>query len=97
MTYTERRLLPRAGPRARSRGGAQPLTGTGADWAGEQPRREERDPAIDALLPETFTGVKSETVSMKPHSGMKRGGAVGKTVYPIRAMPIAIMNMLRTK
>ena len=32
-----------------------------------------------ALACETCTPVKSETLSMKPHSGMKRGGAVGNT------------------
>ncbi len=32
-----------------------------------------------ALACETLTCVKSETLSMKPHSGMKRGGAVGNT------------------
>ena len=43
------------------------------------------------------TPVKSDTESMKPHSGMKRGGAVGNTMYPTSAITIAIMNMLRTK
>ena len=33
-----------------------------------------------ALWWETWTPVRFETVSMKPHSGMKRGGAVGNTV-----------------
>ena len=33
-----------------------------------------------ALVCETCTPVKSDTLSMKPHSGMKRGGAVGNTM-----------------
>jgi hypothetical protein len=35
---------------------------------------------IDALAAEFLTGVRSATVSTKPHSGMNRGGAVGNTV-----------------
>ena len=35
---------------------------------------------ITPLACELRTPVMSETVSMKPHSGMKRGGAVGNTV-----------------
>ena len=38
-----------------------------------------------------------EIASVKPHSGISRGGAVGYSQYPIRAKAIAIMNMLRTK
>ena len=34
---------------------------------------------IDALVCVRLTGVRSVTVSMKPHSGKKRGGAVGNT------------------
>ncbi len=37
--------------------------------------------AVSAPLAcETCTPVRSETVSMKPYSGMNRGGAVGKTM-----------------
>ena len=35
---------------------------------------------IEELLADTCTPVKSETVSMKPHSGKNRGGAVGNTM-----------------
>ena len=38
-----------------------------------------------------------EIASVKPHSPISDGGAVGKTAYPTSAIIIAIMNMLRTK
>src|SRR5438132_148436 len=40
---------------------------------------------IDALVWERFAGVRSATVSVNPHSGRKRGGAVGNSVQATSA------------
>ena len=38
-----------------------------------------------------------ETVSVNPHSGISRGGAVGYSQYPTSAMAIDTITTLRTK
>ena len=43
------------------------------------------------------TPVNAWTESVNPHSGSIRGGAVGTSTYSTSAMPMATMNMLRTK
>src|SRR6476620_11311217 len=43
------------------------------------------------------TWVRFATESVNPHSGKKRGGAVGKSMNPRFAVHIATANMLRTK